>query len=258
MFLVVFATIVIALLGTYTQVLGVEIARIAAAQTSFARAMLSWHTAAMSMAASVIDTNSAYNTTNYPSGCALTNDKSSSLSSFHYCPGPINSAVSASPIETNGTVTGALSSPPYATNLIYDSVSKRTECVHLPTTTCSASDPSTGNCTGTCTTTFDAKSYEFYSVLYHNGGSDYVVTFASAPNTAGVQGSNYLTLAGGKQVSLTASDLLKQLRNVGLSNFTYGTVTNSVLTAGSLQYTLPTAANIPSGAIALIGFPDGF
>jgi hypothetical protein len=263
MYLVVFATIAIALISTYTQVLAIEIARIANAQTGIAQAMLSWHTASLSMAASIIDTNSNY-PGGYPIGCRLSNDKQPGAAvAFGPCPGPINAAQSpTTPLQgTNfgiGTVTGALTTPPYTTNRIYSRGSAHTECVHLPSTACSASD--TYGCTATCTTAFDAKTYEFYSILFRGNGSDYVVTYASPPTNGS---SPYLTLASGKQLGLTTGDLLRQLHNVGLPNYSYGTVksatgTPSVLTAGPVQYTIPGQAKVPNGAVALVGFPgDG-
>ena len=256
MYLVVFATLAIAILGTYTQVLAVEVARIAANQTSTASAMLAWHTAAVSMASSIVKTNSStstpaglFSSANYPSGCSLSADKTGS-NAFHVCPPPINISNSTA-TATQGSVTNSLSNASgtsFSANMIYNTTQSPNapECVHLPNA------QSNGT---TCTTTFDVKHYEFYSVLFQDSttGINYVVTFASAPTTGNASTTNYLTLASGTQISLTASDLLTQLKNKRLPSFSFGTFINGKV-SGATYLTYPSGISnvIPSGAVAVI------
>ena len=119
----------------------------------------------------------------------------------------------------------------------------------MPNATCTGTDPF--GCAA-CASTFDARDYEFYSILYRSNGSDVVLTYVS-PGAS----SKYLTLASGKQLSLTQSDLIMQLRKTGIPTTSFGAVENSMVTAGGLQVSIPATANVPSGSIALIGFPDG-
>jgi hypothetical protein len=253
MYLLVVVALFIAILGTYSQLFSLQAGRIAANQTGMAQDMLAWHAAAVSMAESVLDTqtNGMYTTVVQSTGCSLSNDIIPGVAwNFTWCPPPVNPAQSMA-LQPTGTLTGALSGPPpYTINRIYNArASKQTECVHLPNATCTGIDPF--GCAA-CTSTFDAKDYEFYSILYRSNGSDVVLTYAS-PGAS----SKYLTLASGKQLSLTQSDLIVQLRKTGIPLTSFGTVENSMVTAGGLQMSIPATANVPSGSIALIGFPSG-
>src|ERR1700722_14854912 len=263
MYLVVFATLVVAILGTYTQVLAIEVARIAAAQTSVAQAMISWHTAAVSMAASIINTNNPTNASQYPTGfpngCSLSYHTAGGAS-FHPCPSPWN-ALYPSETAVLNTSCGGLANCGVISNgsspmLIFSKASGAQECVHLQGTTCNTYVGS--NCTGTCTTTFDVNDYEFYSILFRSGGVDYIVTYALQSAS-----STYIKLPGNTQLSLTPAGLVKQLRNLGLSTASYGVVTgtnpNQTITgAVAMNLAIPSAAGVTTGSVALVSTPLGY
>jgi hypothetical protein len=240
-------------------VLAIEISRVAAAQTGLAQQMMSWHTAAVSMAASIIDTNPANYTLVQSNGCKLTNDYFTTNGSTAYtsCPPPSHAGLTL----INGLILNNAPSLNGVPNKIFNKATSLNECVHLQGAACSNADVS--GCTSSCATSYDAKDYEFYSVLFKNGGTNYVVTFAPTTGTGGT-----IKLGNGNSLSLTGSDLLRQLRNLGVSPYTYGTVTGTGSTGGSaistagLTYSiLPTSVSgpyVPAGSVALIGFPDGF
>jgi hypothetical protein len=270
MYLIVFVTLVIAILGTYTQVLSVQTARIISSQTNIAQTMIAWHTAAISMAESILDTQTynlqtnalgQYNSSLQTNGCILSNDPIPGASILP-CPSPMNGSQSQTTgLDSAGTISGGISvgssSPSYTVGRIWNSRgSQLNECVHLPNTSCTSTDVNFG-CIS-CTTTFDIKDYEFYSILYRTAstgnasGTDVVITYAAAP-----AGNKYITLASGKQLSLTPANLIQQFRNIGNVTFSYGTVTNNTITAGAAQYPIPSNANVPNGAVVLVGFPAG-
>jgi hypothetical protein len=248
MYLIVFVTLVVSLICTYSQVLAIQVSRVAAAQSGFAQIMLTWHTAAISMAASIIDTNTGtgpttYNSTYQTNGCALTYDFA-----YQKCPSPVQGG---SPANTKGLVTTKLNGVYVPQYIVTNSVPQHKECVRLPSTTCAM----TGNdCAAACSTEFDVKDYEFDSVLFRSGGADYVITFV--PPTVG---NGWLQLAGGHQIGLTAADLTRQLRNTGLPNDAYGTVRGtSIMTPGiTYQNILPSGA-VPDGSVVVIASPNGF
>jgi len=239
-YLVVFVTLVIAVLGTYTQVLAVEAARIASQQTSTAQAMLAWHTASISMATSVIQ-DSNYVTSYASAGCSLSIDHTTTIAT---CPPPVHVGL---PTQTNGTVTNSLAgvtTSSFNTNMYFNHITNVRDCVHLPNTRFNGS---------ACITTFDAKHYEFYSLLFRDSstGVDYVVTYA-APATAGSAGSS-LVLASGTQISLTGSDLFTQLRNMHVSSLSYGTFDGTKISgAAYAHYPAGISSIIPTGAVAVI------
>jgi hypothetical protein len=268
MFLLTFVTLIVAFVGIYAQVLALQTARFYASQQGIAQEMQIWHAAAVSMAASIIDTNSAAYAPFTTTGCSLTFNPPAGLG---LCPeplDPINGPITGN--SPNGTVAyGNLPAQNPKLNQIYNAITAATECVNLPTTT------------ATCQSSYNINSYQFFSVLYQTNNQDYVITFvpkatisASNPlpgflslpviNGANNTGANPVT------IGITASDLLQQFQNSGMANYTYGTVNaaGTQITAGSLNgtsqtYVFPVTFSaglkaILSNSIAVISSPDGF
>jgi hypothetical protein len=297
MYLLVFVTLIISLLGLYTQVLAVEVSRVASQQSAIAGAMISWHNAAMSMAGSIVKTDQyAYNTSTFgqlaSNGCSLTDSAITwtfVTGGLKQCPSPLtypcpandanscqdlgpNKTIQANPVNGTilpgvGTITDSAGGNCTA-GLCYISYCQTvagcnpylTGPVHL------SSDYNVGN-------------YEFYSLLYQDpiNLSDVVVTFVT-PNTTGAN-SGFLTLANGNQIALTSGDLVKQLQNAGGKRYLYGTISSLLNTqpvinvksvvggqgtpTGSFTYNLPgnfkcTATPCPlDAAIAVVSSPDG-
>ncbi|MFY9288870.1 MAG: hypothetical protein WAO98_10265 [Alphaproteobacteria bacterium] len=234
MYLLVFVTLVISMIGVYVQVLSLQTARIAAQQNGIAQAMLAWHSAATSMAGSIIRTNNAAYAAVAATGCGLTFNIPAGAT-YARCPTPRNGLTA---LNAWGTLTDGGTNP----NL-YNifSTQNTVELVHLPAG-------------------YDTRMYQFYSVLYQTGGQNYVATFI--PASAAVNQTAFLTMARGNMIGLTASDLIQQLQQSGAPRYTYGTVNTAgqmttALGTASVQYTLPAFTNT-NGAVAVIGTPDGF
>jgi len=251
MYLLVFVTRAVSLISVYAEVLAAQTSRLYAAQTGLAQQMVAWHTAALSMAASIIDTNPTGYAAFASTGCTLSYNYSYG-NGYSRCPSPL---LAGSPVNVNlgSTLGGVIMKPALSTTqFIVPKGGNITQCVHLPNTSCVTATG--GGCgTNPCTTTFKAATYEFNSILFKVNGVDYVVTFA-APAT----GTTNLQLAGGNQISLSANDMLRQLNNLHISNYTYGPVNGTTINATTSYTILPTAAGVPSGSIALISYPDGF
>ncbi len=285
MYLLAFVTLIISLLGMYTQVLAIEVARVASQQTSIAGAMLTWHKAAVSMAAKIVDTNqyryAPLASNSY--GCSLT-DKAylpsfltllpNAGGNFARCPTPLTTPCPAN--GSPGTCTSSLTvNPPsqqvnvFGSGTITDAANcasglcnlTLSEPVHLP------ADYNTSNASG----------YQFYSALYQTGGTDVVVTFVAPPLYTG-NSTGFLTLANGSQIAVTSGDLMKQLQLAGGKEYMFGHISSSpsatmvqitsirdtsTLTPINLSFPLPgtfscTATPCPlDGAIAVVSSPDG-
>src|SRR6266446_4058731 len=88
MYLLVFVTLAICLISGLTQVIVIQASRAAGEQTAIAQQMVAWHTAAVSMAASIIDTNpTGYAAMSTIGGCSLSYDYSYA-NSYSRCPSP--------------------------------------------------------------------------------------------------------------------------------------------------------------------------
>lgn len=251
MYLIVFVTLAVSLITVYAEVLTVQTSRLYAAQTSLAQQMVAWHTAAVSMAASIINTNPTGYASFANTGCTLSYDYSYG-NGYSRCPSPL---LTGSPVNVNlGTALGGVIMKPTlsTTQFIVPKAGNVTQCVHLPNTSCVSATG--GGCgTNPCTTSFKAATYEFNSILFKSNGVNYVATFA-----APAAGTTNLQLAGGNQISLSANDMLRQLNNLHISNYTYGLVNGTTIKATTSYSILPTAAAVPSGSVALISYPDGF
>ncbi len=281
MYLLVFTTLVISLLGIYTQVLAVEVARLAAQQSGVGAAMLTWHSAAVSMAASILDTNQYdYVHADVPAGltysfCSLGFNApdvtiGTTTDALHRCTSPTKTYFAAgagtAPSLANGNyanVTGSVCAgngvitssgtptPPWQlcqiSHLNLPLGPTTIEPVHLP------ADFQTGN-------------YQFYSVLFKSG-VDLVVTFVPKAAVTTTNPAGLLTLPNGAQIGLTSSDLLHQIGLASQGRYLYGYVSGSTLyvgyganntsVPGAFTYTLPAALNNTDGAVAIVSSPDG-
>jgi hypothetical protein len=253
MYLLVVTTFLIAIIGIYAQVAALQTARMAAGQSSIGQAMLQWHTAGISMASSIIKTNTILPTT-YASmataGCYVSYVKPTGASSLSFCPSPENPIGTAvnSPQATGGTITK--NGSPTVLNKI--ALNGNTVPVHLDSN-------------------YNYNNYQFYSLLFQatagqNIGQNFVLTFVPMPSPSGSlsPASIPLTLATNTQIGLTSGDLLRQLSNTNISNFSYGTINATsipytVVTAGT-TYVLPAGFtfNNANGAPAIITSPDSF
>ncbi len=268
MYLLVFTTLVISLIGLYAQTLTVQAARFAAGQTTVAQAMLAWHATALAEA--------KYGTyvsfplgpyTPVPSGCSLVNSFFT-VDGGSNCPG--NSAVTisiASVLPTNPTGGGAVNLPDCAST--------------LPNTNAppcfTALPPGYKGGNGGST-----QPYTFYSMYYQPVGStqNYVITFVPPPNPAQVGGTPALINLPGTvnssfvpqaKMGITMSDLYNQLRNSDTPTMSYGIVKNHLVTTpglfngtttASASYPIPTdgcaspgGCTVPDGSIAIISSP---
>jgi len=240
MYLLAMTMVIIGVLGSYTQVLALQTARLAATQNSFAQAMIEWHNTALAL----VQNNIPNNSTNIPArGCALTWQLPSAI--------PTTPAI---PICTGGS--GALS-------ITVDGA-------HNTTPNC-ISNPSTPPCKTSLPVGYSS-NYEFYSLAYTTAvGQILVMTFLLQPTTTPpflVMPSP--TLVNGATTSFTQSDLQKQMINSNLSFINYGTVdsagANIVTKANSgspsytpVEYPLPTSLSgntSLAGILAIVSAPN--
>lgn len=252
MYLLAFATLLIGIIGIYTQVVAVQTARMAGHQQGIAPAMLTWHAAAVSMAQSIVQTNPSYSTP-----CSLTN----ALTTPARCLSPLK-GWGGTAIETYGTVTNASNVP----NLIYNVGVGHNICVNLPST-CTAVSGS--DCTA-CSANYDTSDYQFYSILYQTNNQNYVITYIPPPViSAANPAPGYITaIPSGIQLSMTTGDVMRQLKNTNFVNYAYGYITSNGATtvvnadgnctSGAVcTYTLPASFNSMglNGGVAIIGVP---
>ena len=227
MFLVVFVTLVISIIGLYAQILGLQSAKIYNAQNGLAQTMITWHGAAVDLVKASI----AAGTFQAPaagSWCQLT-DSTAALTLNTVC----TTTTGATMTLTTGAVASVLSAFSMGSTLpIGYSV-------------------------------VNGAGYKFYSILYVSGGNDYVMTFAH--DTKG--GNLILPAAnavGATTVGYSPYNLSRQLAHLKLSNQAYGSVTDNVGTLSVPSYTIGFAgpnltysipqnpSTIPLGSIALL------
>lgn len=261
MYLLVFVTLVVSLMSLYTQVMAIDIGRIAAQQKNLAQEMMEWHTAAVSMAASIVETNSggptglgaSYNAASVSptAGCSLS-PKVPATGITTFCPGPINPS-------THTAINGGTTT---STGTILDAANTfRFVCIYHPLTSSYCAGTTGAGNSGAIhlSASYSVSNYQFYSFLYRDAvGSDYVVTYVPPATVSGANPTGYLTLANGNVVGFTSGDLRQQLLNADPGHLSSGSgiVKSNVLVTSVFSYTLPTGA-VPTGSIALISSADG-
>ena len=265
MYLLTFVTLLIGIIGIYTNVIALQTAQSALKATGIAPAMLVWHGAAISMAQSILQTNSAgFTAAIATTGCSLTFTLPAAASGIARCPPPYNLATGV-PVNTaasgGGTVTDGASPP--SPNLIYDTKNHYSSCVNLPSA-CSLPSPLPpgADCTA-CTANYDTTNYQFYSVLYGTGIQNYVITYVLPPKiTAANPAPGFIAaLPSGTLMGYTSGDLLRQLKNTSDANYAFGYLVDNgagvTLKATGPADPLPASFSALSlnGGIALIGTP---
>jgi len=201
MFLIVFVTLVISIIGLFAQILSAQTAQLYRQQVAFMQTMTTWHGAAVNLARANLSLFSA-------TPCRLT-------------PGTV---ATGGPVACAQTV-GASNLPPG----------------------------------------YQTSPYTFYSIAYQSAaGGDYVITFVHDTDSNG--GLKLPDSSSSNVVSYTISNLMQQLARAAPSNLSWGAVTASnstsgtltILTksngatAGSLTYTIPGSSVIPLNAVALL------
>ncbi len=276
MYLLVFTTLMIGVMGIYAQILGLQTSRFAAHQNSVGVAMMQWHTAALSMAASIINTAGPLYTPLQTNGCRLTFAPIPGTTIVP-CPSPVYMA-GQTPLALVGTAInpggGTITDNATTPNLInYKTAAGTytTQCVHLPARCTRTDINGCGAITGAftsngCKQLYDTFDYQFYSVLYKDTltGGNFVVTFVPAAQISGANPPpGFLQLASGNNIGITATDLLRQLAHAGAAAESFGSIDSAKhLATSGFQYTLPsdfspTILQNANGAVGIIGTPDG-
>ena len=238
MYLLVFVTLIIGMVGIYAQVLSLQAARIAASQTGLAKAMMVWHGGAVSMASAIINTSPAI-FTHGSSPCSLTYTVPSGVG-ISKCTKPSGSGDPFGVVMDNS-------------NSLYHI--SATEYVHIPT----------------------GFTTQFYSILYEDTSVSqyYVVTFLAKPTISATNPApGFLALPpNNRLISFTNDDLLHQLSLSGLPSYSYGAAKStggtSVLvspgfgrggTANSFQYNLPLLGGsgiLSTGTVGMVSPASG-
>ncbi len=267
MYVLTFAFVLIGIIAIYAQTVTLQVSRQAASLAGIAPAVAQWHTAAVSMARSIIQTNNATYSGVATTGCSLTYTLPPQTTAvISQCPSPMKGGATVnSPASTGGTVTDG-SSPPVL-RMTYFMVSGATtyiSCVDLPSTTCTAPTTLPADCT-TCTTTYDTTHYQFYSILYKDSATtgNYVITFIPAATISATNPPPGLisTVVGSGYLPFTVGDVLRQLKSHPPSAYNFGNITDdgttSKLTTSMGIFTLPSSfenLNL-NGGIAIISAP---
>ncbi|MDR3451118.1 MAG: hypothetical protein P4M15_15470 [Alphaproteobacteria bacterium] len=106
MFLVVFVTLALSVMGVFAQVVSLQSAQIANAQTTLADTMETWHSIALKQ--TLVNPPTSFSTT----GCSLTPVVTGGNNPLATCSGKIGGIASNLTISTNTTPTGTVSLPP--------------------------------------------------------------------------------------------------------------------------------------------------
>ena len=249
MYLLVFVTLVIGLVGIYAQVLSLQAARIASSINALGTNMVEWHLAAISMGGSILQTNlPASIPVTVP--CSLTFTAPAGVTA---CIPPVGSG------DASGTVTVGATS---GLNNIVIGNPPITVPVHLPAD-------------------YKIAQVQFYSILYKDASSNqyYVVTYVPPAHiSANNPAPGFLSLpTSSNYISYTSSDLQHQLSISHIPDYAYGTAasngTNEFLVSPAyekgevyatstggvktvIQYNLP--AVVPTGSVAIVSTASGF
>ncbi|MFA4995445.1 MAG: hypothetical protein WC521_09125 [Bdellovibrionales bacterium] len=243
--MVVFVTLMVALIGAYTQIYTKQAAIGYAQQSGVASAMIAWHSTAVALATKYLK-SSSYTA----AGCSLTSLPSSPTVR-------VPSTVPSFCMGSNGVADSRVSS----TNYI----------VPAPTL-CSGS--AGAPCFTLLPTGYLATPYTFYSIAFRSASKNYVLTYVPLPSDS--YNAGLLCLPGNvgagacagthAQVSTTFKALYKEMGNNSLlSPMSYGKVMSAgVLTtpniralfdstsAGIMTYTVPGITIVPVESIGII------
>lgn len=246
MYTLVFVTLVISLIGLYTQALALQTARMFAGQTTVADNMVVWHQTAVAVARYAVNPGG----TNNPSaaGCSLT-------VSF---PG-------APTLPTHNGTLPALCTMQGTPNMAIVTLGPST-------TSCAGHPPASTPCFTWLPLGYRNSPYSFNSIYYRAGNPllKYVITWVRPPVASAGNPEPayiYLPVLGTGIIPFTFSELQQQVSNVSLNPQFYGTVqtvggvqqlyTGAVVSDGAgsvsdLRYPVPTGGVIPDGSLAII------
>lgn len=235
MFLVVFVTLIISVVGLYAQVLTLQNVKAFNNQTTFAQQMLTWQNTAVSLANSL-------NLSVPAGGCRLT----------------ANVAYTVSGAGSGGTSGQRLNTCTYSGNPISIAIAKPSTIA----TSCA------GGVTGACWTALPAgyqtTPYSFYTLFYTAGTTNYIITYAHDTDASG---NLMLPDNSGTSIGLTPNELTLQLQHSGVPALAYGMVSgpngSRVLTLSNAYFThtlpnlnglqtVPVPDAVPSGAVAVV------
>lgn len=258
MYLLTFVTLLIGIIGIYTQVIAVQTIRFSQQQTGIAPTMMTWHAAAISMAQSIILTNNAaYGGT----ACSLT--YSYTTASIARCPSPKSPPNTGGDINTYGTVTDNSAVPvPYRINNPKNNLKI---CAGLPSI-CStpAGYDGTTDCTA-CTANYDTVNYQFDSILYQQNNQNYVITFIPKPVTsaANPQPGFLVGIPSGILLSMTIADVMRQFKNTTSVSYNFGYIssdgaTYTKINAGGGCNGVPCTYTLPPAIFDSLGLDGGF
>lgn len=230
MVLLTFVMLVIGMLGIYTQVYAIEVARLFAHQTGIAQTMISWHDAALSLVAGEHGARSAI--ADFPAAggaCSLTASLAPVVPNctINSAPGPGVAIGGSSPVTVDGagytcTVTGVTDHYPHLGQIA------------------------------------NLGTYKWNSIAFSNAaGQHLVITYVPPVATA----PYLISTANNSPLSVTASDLMHEFVQAGVPLFTFGYVSAAgTITAGGLTYTLPPSVTVAGaavpGSVAIISSPD--
>jgi hypothetical protein len=241
MYLLVFVTLVISLIGIYAQVISVQAARLASNQTAVIQQMLRWHSTAISQTR-----YAAISPIPGVAGCDLTTGGLAGIPCDSPARGQVWISETVPPAWTAFECAGTLAPP----------------------------------CWTALPPGYQADPYTFYSIFYQpTTAQNYVITFIPPPVTnANNPPPGFISLpesgaAGAQQVGATMGDIVEQVRNVSLPAVSYGTIAHVGGTCGTyclvtpsfytgtgsttFQYPLPTALDNAAynGTFAIISSP---
>jgi len=222
MYLLTFSFLVIGMIGIYTQVYALEVARLYQNQTSIGQAMIGWHEAAVSLAENVVKPAAFV-----PEGCSLTLNLFPTPS---YCSigSSITWSTEAQPpgVVVSPLVTYMSGSGTYPSNLFFSN--------------------------------YNTNPYTWYSVAFSNGsGGDYVITYAgsgsdgfawTALSSLGITESDLYQQVKQTGIPLTGFGYVYSAGG----NKTLVTPATLPLPSGDSAYTYQVPGTVPAGAFGII------
>ncbi len=235
MFLVVFVTVVISIIGVLAQVLSLQSARMNNSQIGLMQTLVAWHHSA---------TNAAFQFTAAGPAMAL-----------QYATAP-----HVGPANATDNVKGCMmDSTPYSTKVAAPAnLARPVSCVNPIASALFQLTPGTTLPNGTLALPpgYQINPYSFHSIFFKRTGLDWVVTYIPVPAVA----TNYLSLpdaaAGNPQIGYTIGDLQRQFARVANYSLSYGFVKPAgnlhVQPKGGTAIDYPIPATVPLNSFAII------
>lgn len=201
MFLMVYVTLVVGLIGVFSQVYTLQAARMYANQNAIAKAMLAWHTTAEAFVTKSVSLTSYSGA----QGCDLTTT---------ITPGVVNACRN----QAGQDIFVNLQTAPTGF----------ANCTAAATNCWVSRDSYSGSGT-----------YTFFSIAYRSGtpAQSYVLTYVPPPTAADALGNRLVSLPGSgataaRSIGITIDSLFRQLSKTNLDIMAYGTI----VTQSGVQY----------------------